>query len=518
MASLTIRNLSITPLELVAIERHEAGPGSGLPSGSYPVSNITRSFTNLFSNGTSSTRNARNTNGRTPTPDSKPIAREDIQDVRVEPFVTKQTNIRAADPAVEVLRLTFQADQTGGGQKSRYTLDVPAPSQRSLTLVREAGGGGEPKTEPEPEPEFTAVYMPAGAFLAIYSSASLDSWMGRLADGLPLSVLSIPGTHNSPTCHRALPSVRCQAVGVPEQLANGVRFLDIRVSVPEPVSALKAAADPPSLQLVHSAFPISLLGPRYLHDLLGDCYSFLDAHPSETLLVSLKREGTGNGKDQDLARVLATERYTRGGSGQAQARWFTEPRVPSLGEVRGRIMLLRRFGLPDEKPFRGKGFGIDASSWPDNCVDGVGGDGGSLRIQDFYEVTAADNIAKKIELCRAHLERAAEQVFGSAPVHVQAEGTLPAKMPLFINFLSGSNFFNPGCWPEKIAAKVNPSIIEYLCMRHGDDGKGPGGRPAGDCGTGIVITDWVGERDDWDLIRCIVGWNARLQLKSWHVG
>ena len=53
--------------------------------------------------------------------------------------------------------------------------------------------------------------------------------MSKLKDETPLSALSIPGTHNSPTHHTALPSVRCQAVGVKEQLNNGVRFLDLRV-------------------------------------------------------------------------------------------------------------------------------------------------------------------------------------------------------------------------------------------------------------------------------------------------
>jgi 1-phosphatidylinositol phosphodiesterase len=74
--------------------------------------------------------------------------------------------------------------------------------------------------------------------------------------------------------------------------------------------------------------------------------------------------------------------------------------------------------------------------------------------------------------------------------------------------LSASNFFNASCWPDRIAVKINPSMIEYLCMGHGAPGKGPG-----DAATGIVVTDWVGHHGDWDLVRCIVGWNARLQLR-----
>ncbi len=59
---------------------------------------------------------------------------------------------------------------------------------------------------------------------------------------------------------------------------------------------------------------------------------------------------------------------------------------------------------------------------------------------------------------------------------------------------------------------MNPAIVEYLCIRHGGDGKGPKQLKVGAASTGIVVTDWVGANGDWDLIRCIVGWNARLQL------
>jgi 1-phosphatidylinositol phosphodiesterase len=87
--------------------------------------------------------------------------------------------------------------------------------------------------------------------------------------------------------------------------------------------------------------------------------------------------------------------------------------------------------------------------------------------------------------------------------------TLPP--PMFINFLSGSNFFNPGCWPERIAAKVNPVMLEYLCMNHGEHAKGPNGLEIGDGSTGVVVTDWVGIGGDWDLIRCVMSMNSRLQ-------
>lgn len=38
--------------------------------------------------------------------------------------------------------------------------------------------------------------------------------------------------------------------------------------------------------------------------MLDDIYRFLEANPSETILMSLKREGAGRGTDQHLSRYL----------------------------------------------------------------------------------------------------------------------------------------------------------------------------------------------------------------------
>lgn len=473
MASLTIRNLTITPLELRKIERFEGDPVASTNK----LENITSRVTSLFNaSQPTTTPSGSAPGGVVPRDGAGPHDSQDISGVDIAPFAMRTTDLRAPDPGREVVRLTFGEPGTGW----TYTVDAPAPSPRSSVMVRSDGAPHE----------FTCVYVPGGATVTIMSSANLASWMRELHSDLPLSALSLPGTHNSPTCYTALPSVRCQAVGVRAQLDNGVRFLDIRVS-----------CDPESsdLALVHSAFPISLTGTKYFHDLLNEVYSFLDANPSETVLISIKREGTGRGNDGDLARHLSGEKYM---GGDKAGRWFRESRVPSLGETRGKIVLVRRFGGTESAD----NWGVDGSSWPDNCADGLSGSG-LCRIQDFYEVDQSTNIQKKIDLVRAHLERAGEPAFAFGQPQ-------SGPSPFFVNFLSASNFFNASCWPEKIAAKVNPGVIEYLCMRHGESGKGPGNLGIGDAGTGIVVTDWVGANDDWDLIRCIVAWNAKLQMKQ----
>ncbi|KAI9734138.1 MAG: hypothetical protein M1818_006657 [Claussenomyces sp. TS43310] len=471
---LTIRNLTSTPTELRLVERYAPPPQS---DNGASFLNITRSLSSLLK--TSSSELAAI---------SESFNAKDVS-ITVGQFETKTTDIQVN--AQEILRLTFE----NNGQ--RYRLDTPPQSSKSTVLT---------PLSPNPQAEYTAVYLPAHSHIAIFSSANLASWMAQLKDELPLSVLSIPGTHNSPTHYTALPSVRCQAVSVLKQLENGVRFLDIRVQPEYPEDPSKAG-----LLLVHSAFPISLTGNKYFAKLVDDIRSFLDANPSETVIMSLKREGIGRSTDQQLSRILRDHYMTDANF------WFTENRIPTLGEARKKIIVIRRFVLDDALKGENDGAGwcIDAESWPDNCADGTCSSG-EIRVQDFYEVEETINIDQKITFSEAQLGRAAACV-AALPEGPNAASAAAARQPFFFNFLSAANFFRPGCWPDRIAARVNPHIVDFLCRKHNEPSATGG--PAehmgiGDGSTGIVVCDWVGNRGDWDLVRCIVGMNAKLEMRE----
>ncbi|KAI9808546.1 MAG: hypothetical protein M1825_003695 [Sarcosagium campestre] len=491
---LTIRNLSADPLKLILIERYEAPSSPPTPGGGVNIANITRSFTALVTNTTS-----------TAAPTSPQLA-ENAQNfsrhelsVALKPFKTTRTDIKSAEKsASESLRLTFEH------RGEKYRLDVPSPTPGSNTLV--------PLT-PNPQMSYTAVYHKQQAHLTLFSSTDLACWMKNLRDETPLPALSIPGTHNSPTCHRALPSVRCQAVGVREQLENGVRFLDIRVQPESPEDASKDG-----LVLVHGVFPISLTGSKYFRDLVNEVHAFLDRNPSETVIMSVKREGPGTHTDAQLSRKLR-DHY----AGDVH-RWFTAPRIPKLGEARRKIVLLRRFGLEEglKKEWDGQGWCIDAETWTYNTPNDTC-HSGDVCVQDFCEVLETENIDKKIKFSEDHLRRAASCVCElphSIPptdaTSTQAEhaATKTAKQPFFVNFLSASNFWKVGCWPEKIAAKLNPAIVDFLCRQHHSAEANEKAGTTGDGSTGIVVCDWVGNGGDWDLVRCIVAMNAKLEIRE----
>lgn len=293
----------------------------------------------------------------------------------------------------------------------------------------------------------------------------LKTWMSEVDDDKSIGRLSIPGTHNSGACHTALPSVQCQGETVTEQLNHGVRFLDIRVGKLF-LTEGEAAKD---LQVIHGKFPVKIPFPKKLSEVLDEVYSFLEENDSETVIVSLKQEGTDdwNHDDDEFGNCIWDYYIDKN-----KDKWHLDPEIPTMDDVRGKAILFRRFG--DNHPDREK-FGFDAHTWKYNTTND---DRGKFVVQDFCEIEDVDAIDKKVGYVR--------DLVGNAIEHNSSD----SDAKLFINFGSGSNFFNTDCWPEKIAIKMAEGNI------HEHFGSG----------TGIVVLDYI-ERDDWDLAKKLVDQN-----------
>lgn len=457
---LTIRNLTSTPVTVKRIERfHATNHGFSCLTGTLKNTTHSKSVVVIDSH-------------------TEPFAEKEV-DIRVEPFTTVKTEFPAfVDSKKERLRWTIDAEG------EQHQVQTPVPTSESATM--------KPLSD-SPRFQFTGIYVTPEAHLAIYSSANLNAWMKELRDDTLMSSLSIPGTHNAPTYHHAPPSVRCQAVSPREQLQNGVRFFDIRVQPVHPENP-----DRDELALVHSVFPVALTWRKYFRDLMDEVNDFLEKNPSESLIICLKREGPGTHTDEQLSRIVADHYAT------PESRWYTEPKIPTLGEVRGKVVLMRRFNIQErlKQAHEGRGWGIDAAGWADNCAHSMC-PSGQICIQDFYEVLKPEVIEKKIQYVSEQCHRASQTCypFGILPPNADRNH------PFYINFLSASNFFKLKTWPEKIAAKINPAAVDYLCRRHEAEGES-------DWSTGILVTDWVGKDGDWDLARCIVGMNSRLKFRQ----
>ena len=178
----------------------------------------------------------------------------------------------------------------------------------------------------------------------------MNSWMKKIDDRTLISQINIPGTHDSCTYRVQFSFLaKCQSLTITEQLNCGIRFLDIRVE-----------KDGNRLKLVHDIADCKTPEkPRknlYLDAVLNDCKSFLSQNPSETILLSYKRD---DGANQEETFDAFFEKYL-----EKDAIWYKENRVPTLGEVRGKIVLLNRDNIDkSNEKYTDFNTGLNLSTW-----------------------------------------------------------------------------------------------------------------------------------------------------------
>lgn len=211
-------------------------------------------------------------------------------------------------------------------------------------------------------------------------------WMKYVDDNKFLDELSIPGTHDSGTCsvdndtEPQSSQVKCQQDYIPTQLLEGIRYFDIRLG----------KGDDPGID--HGIFYLLKKDGNYLHlsDVIGYFKTFLNENPTEALIMLVSRgndEATDESVTTAFAKVLDDNPKL----------FYTSSRVPTLGEVRGKIVLLRRFGL-DGDSVSGHTWGLDLTEW-DNKI-AVHTDSSSMcLVQDARGFEAAGGTGDKEPYC-----------------------------------------------------------------------------------------------------------------------
>lgn len=209
----------------------------------------------------------------------------------------------------------------------------------------------------------------------------LKAWMSSLGDNKKLSQITIPGTHDScaksdwPNSQRLLLQERffgTQNATLLSQLTAGIRFFDIRGRFKKEDSF--GTKDP---MACHGDY---LVEPELeIAEVFKVCYDFLDENTSETIIMSLKCEDES--KMNQFAQAVQTLILER------QNCWhLISDTIPTLGDVRGKIVLIRRF--PDL--MSSNQFGIDGvTNWPSNASSPDIAEIGSLNlvVQDRWNLT-----------------------------------------------------------------------------------------------------------------------------------
>jgi 1-phosphatidylinositol phosphodiesterase len=192
-------------------------------------------------------------------------------------------------------------------------------------------------------------------------------------------------------------------------------------------------------------------------------------HPGECIIMSVKEEYQPAKNTRSFEATF--DSYLEGN----RDRWYLGNTVPALGDVRGKIVLFRRFSATTHV------LGIDASSWPDNATFAIN-NSAHLKVQDQYVVPAVSAIPKKWDEIKALLDAA-----GSA-----------TDDRWYVNFSSGTSG-SAAAYPSTVA-KGSPGITGENDHLHGYMSTPPVGN------VGTILMDFP-EYPDNLLIAQIIGLN-----------
>lgn len=263
------------------------------------------------------------------------------------------------------------------------------------------------------------------------------NWMENVPNETKLSSMSIPGTHDSCTQNVDMRYIfQCQDASIATQLKYGYRYLDMRL-------VLEKRSGQETLVLKHNIARCKVSDSPFartltLADVLKDVYAFLDEHPSETVILCMKAE---NSKDD----VAAVQKALYAMIDQASERWYLKNEIPTLGAVRGRIVLATRFDdkLPVGFERCGLYFGWadqgDRTVLTDPTAESVINGRETLCVQDRYNYDVDDKITA-IRTC-LDSSRAADDTF-------------------FLNFTSTSGSGAVG-HPKEYAKDINLDLYAY---------------------------------------------------------
>lgn len=211
-------------------------------------------------------------------------------------------------------------------------------------------------------------------------------WMSHVEDNKYLDELSIPGTHDSGTCsvdndtEPQSSQAKCQQDYIPTQLLEGIRYFDIRLG----------KGDDPGID--HGSCYLLKKDGHFMHlsDVVGYFKKFLNENPSEALIMLVSR-GNNEATDESLTTAFAKVLDDN------PKLFYTSSRVPTLNEVRGKIVLLRRFGLAGDS-VSGHTWGLDLTEW-DSKIAAHPSSSSMCLVQNAQGFEAAGETGDKKAYC-----------------------------------------------------------------------------------------------------------------------
>jgi len=286
----------------------------------------------------------------------------------------------------------------------------------------------------------------------VYANRINDNWMELyIDDDTSLSDFVIPGTHDTGTYAiqgggggGVVPYVVCQDYAILTQLCAGVRALDIRLGLVDG-----------DLSVYHASYKADLT----FDAVLGQAFDFLEAHPRETVIMTIKHEYGADIADAFYKALKARD--------STLLKYWRKDAMPTMGDVRGKIVFINRNRNIDSE-------GIHVT-WENNTTFKSTGNVVDFYIQDCYAVSFSDKETAFEDLLK-------KQVFS------------PTSTYWYFNYLSlaASN----GDLDTKLNAKHLNAWAKGKLQPYAKSGSKKL--------TGVVIMDFAGEAYTPDIISYLV--------------
>ena len=203
----------------------------------------------------------------------------------------------------------------------------------------------------------------------------LNNWMQDIEDNRLVCKMSIPGTHDT-GAYTGNGWVKTQDKNIEQQLNSGIRFFDIRLVHQNGV-----------LKLCHGSY---IFDVNFVGDVLKTTAEFLKEHPSETVIMTIKRDhdldkGDGTKYRGALQKALEGDRTLTPYMVKSFRPDFT------LGDLRGKMLIISRDGwitTPSGK----------VTSWPDNAsftssIESTNRSSTAIHVEDHYKSRASDKVS-----------------------------------------------------------------------------------------------------------------------------
>lgn len=275
---------------------------------------------------------------------------------------------------------------------------------------------------------------------------SYNNWMRSVENETPISMINVPGTHDSGTVYTTVGEkyvgnilsfvvgttfAGCQNRTVAGQLAAGIRCLDVRLEG----DGIDNGLTSPYYNINHGSakcwLNIKMEERLTVVHIMEWAKEFLEKNPSETILMKLDKKLQS---DHPLFK-------------QYESIIYKEKRIPTLGEARKKVVI-----------FMGSGAECGISvSW-----------GGNTKFSKDPEEAAGNSVSWHTYAQDCYKGTTPEQKWEIIKnFYVELSEYDPTEYDVIINFTSATNTTDiPGLGkipiPWLVAKTVNPNLLEYL--------------------------------------------------------